>query len=172
MVYHARTGLRLHIQYRDAYSYFYLSPIQLLCLVQLCDAVIRYDAAGEESPQTMYLCFTALEEAKDGFPIAGALEKMFHNSLTEYKLQVPPELEEIARRLRDYGPGDLLDACTRPTYRQPVSQIVPNIQDDAAETFISRWERLFSQRGLPEGRPRAASGGEGPKLNIGSLLNP
>ena len=173
VVRHARAGLQLLVQYRDIFSTSYLSPLQLLCLVQLCDAFLRYDSAGETA-QTIEFCFMCLEDAKPVYPVAAPLEKMFRNSLAEYNLPVPHELDELISRSAHLGPMELLDACTRTTYRQPFSQILPNLHGKAAQDFMARRQYLASQlRPSDEGfRPRSGTADSRKRMEIGSVLNP
>ena len=173
LVQHGTAGLRLLVQYRDTYSDFYMSPLQLLCLVQLGDAVLRYDGAGETTPQTIRLCLTSLEAAKGSYPIANALEKMFRNSLAEYKIPVPEEIELLVTKSDHLTPEELLDACTRATYRQPMAQILPQVQENSGQEFITRWQHLLAQARLSEerSRPRSTTSGSGKRVGIDSLLN-
>ncbi|KAL6718992.1 hypothetical protein ACLMJK_003227 [Lecanora helva] len=174
VIQHATAGLQLLLEYRNVHSYFYLSPFQLVYLVQLCDAVLRYDAAGETTPQTIYFCLTALEDAKVGYPVACALEKMFRNSLAEYDIEVPAEVEASVTRSDYLTPEELLDACTRQTYRQPISQILPNVQEDTGREFMQHWRHKLSQARVPEeqARVKAATKTDQERLKIDSLLNP
>lgn len=180
IVNHAHAGLRLLQQYRSAYSNSYLSPIQLVCMVLLCDTAVHYDAAGEATSQVIHFCLTSLQDAKRGYPVAGPLQKMFRNSLLEYNLPVSEELERLIGASARISPEGLLDAFTRPTYRQPITQIRPNMDANLATDFITSWQHVFS-----EGQPRkdlswesGRSGKEkgnvqrGKKLDIGSILNP
>ena len=173
-VHHAKAGIQLLIQYRQTYSNTYLSPLLLLCLVQICDSLVHYDGIGDTTPQTIEFCLTSLEEARAGYPLAGPLQKMFCDSLAEYNLALPDGLDDLISKSSRLGPEELLDACTRATYRQPISQFLPNVHETAAQEFISRWEHLFSQGRLSEERLRATSvmSGAGKRVEIGSLLNP
>lgn len=171
---HATAGLELLIHYRNMYSNSHISPLQLLCLVQLCDAIVRYDRNRENTSQTMRFCLASLEDAKVGYPVAAPLQKMFRNSLAEYSLRVPDDLEELISQSMNLDQEALLDACTRTTYRQPLSQLLHNVHANTAQEFITRWQHLFARGGLPEERIRAGSvtSGNERRFDIGSLLNP
>ena len=173
LIQHATAGLRLVVQYRNAYSSFFLSPLQLLCLVQLADAVLRYDGKGETTPQTIHLCLTSLEAAKANYPVANALEKMFRNSLAEYKIPIPEEIELLVTKSDYLTPEELLDACTRATYRQPLAQILPQMEANSGQEFITRWQHLLLQARLSEERSRSSlvTSGSRKRVDIGSLLN-
>lgn len=170
----AKIGIELLIQYTSIFSNFYLSPLQLFCLVNLSDALVRYGDLGDATLRTVEFCLSSLEEAKIGYPLAGALQKMFRQSLTEYKIPVSDELERMIGASLRLGPEELLDACTRPTYRQPFAQIIPMMEADAAQGFMDRWQHIAEGRaaGLPlEGSPGSESSGKGKRIEIGSLLN-
>lgn len=171
---HAKTGVELLMQYQNTYSNFYLSPLQLFSMVHLCDAVVRYDGQGETTPRTVEFCLTSLEEAKVGYPVAGPLQKMFSLSLSEYGIPVSNELERMIGGSAHIGPEELLDACTRSTYKQPVAQILPNLERDLGQNFMNGWQRITEGRlaEVPAGeRSRSGSDGRGDRLAIGSLLN-
>lgn len=95
VVNHAKIGIELLMQYTTIFTNFYLSPIQLFCLVNLADALVRYGDFDDATVRTVEFCFTSLEEAKIGYPLAGALQKMFRQSLTEYRIPVSDELERM-----------------------------------------------------------------------------
>ena len=140
----------------------------------MCDAVVRYDGHGDTTPRTVEFCLTSLEEAKVGYPVAGPLQKMFRLSLTEYGVPVPDELEYMMGVSARIGPEELLDACTRSTYKQPVTQFLPNIEAGLGQDFMNEWQRLTegTSAGLPPGgESGSGSSGRGERLKIGSLLN-
>ena len=156
------------------YTNFYLSPLQLFCLVHLCDAVVRYDGHDSTTPRTVEFCLTSLEEAKVGYPVAGPLQQMFRLSLIEYDIPVPDELERMIGVSAHIGSEELLDACTRPTYRQPIAQILPNMKADLGHDFINRWQRIAGGRSpeVSHGEgSRSKLHGRGKRVEICSLLN-
>ena len=172
---HAKKGVELLAQYKSIYTNIYLSPLQLFCMVHLCDAVVRYDGPGGTTPRTVEFCLTSLEEAKVGYPVAGPLQQMFRHSLTEYSIPIPEELEGmmggVSARI---GPEELLDACTRPTYKQPITQIIPNMEADSGQRFMDGWQRIAEGKSAepPLGEVfGSGSYGRRTGLAIGSLLN-
>lgn len=161
------------MRYQDLYSSFYLSPLQLICLVQLCDALVRYDSKGQTTSQTIHFCLASLEDAKGGYSLAGALQKMFRQALADYNVPVPDEYEQMMGTAADLGTEELLEACGRATYRQPINHIVPNMDIDMAEDFVAGWQRLESRERREKGTPAAAFVDDrAQRLDIGSLLNP
>lgn len=174
IVEHAKTGVELLMQYKRIYTNFYLSPLQLFCLIHVCDVVVRYDGHGDTTPRTVEFCLVSLEEAKVGYPVAGSLQKMFRLSLAEYSIPVPRELERMIGVSARIGPEELLDACTRPTYKQPIAQLLPNMEAGLGQNFMNGWQDIAESRSaeLPLGEKLdSESYGRGKRLAIGSLLN-
>ena len=160
--------MELLTQYKRIYTNFYLSPIQLFCLVLLADTVVRYDGHGDTTPKTVEFCLTSLEEAKIGYPIAGPLQRMFRLSLTEYRIAVSDKLEKMIKASARIEAEQLLDACTRPTYKAPMAQIMPNMEPDVGQAFMDAWQHME----LPlEENSGSGSNGKGKRVEIGSLLN-
>lgn len=168
VVNHAKRGMELLTQYKRIYSNFYLSPIQLFCLVSLADALLRFDGHGDTTPKTVEFCLTSLEEAKVGYPIAGPLQRMFRLSLTEYRIPVSDKLERMIGASARIGPEELLDACTRPTYKAPMAQIMPNMEPDLGQAFMDAWQHMELPLGENSG---SGSKGKGKRVEIDSLLN-
>ena len=174
VVNHARTGIELLVEHKTLYTNFYLSPLHLFCLVNLSDALVRYSDLDDANFRTVEFCLTSLEEAKLGYPLAGSLQKMFRQSLTEYRIPVSDELERMIGASVRLGPEELLDACLRPTYKQPFAQIIPMMEADAGQGFMDGWQRIAEGKSakLPlDGSPGSGSSGKGKTMEIGSLLN-
>ena len=169
VVNHAKIGMELLTRYKRIYSNFYLSPLQLFCLVNLADAVVLYDGHGDSTPRTVEFCLTSLEEAKAGYPVAAPLQKMFCISLTEYGISISDELERMIRVPARMAPEQLLDACTRPTYRQPIAQITHNMEEGLGQAFMDGLQRL-ADVSLEESLGSGSSS-RGKIMDIRSLLN-
>lgn len=172
---HAKKGVELLTRYESIYTNFYLSPLQLFCMVHLCDAAVRYDGQGQSTARTVEFCLTSLEEAKVGYPVAGPLQQMFRHSLTECSIPIPRNLQgmmgSVSARI---GPEELLDACTRPTYKQPITQLIPNMEEELGQRFIEGWQRIAEGKSAepPLGEVfGSGSYGRRTGLAIGSLLN-
>ena len=174
VVNHAKIGMELLRQHAAIYTNNFLSPIHLFCLVILSDALVRYDDHGDATGRTVEFCFTSLEEAKVGYSIAGPLQKMFRLSLTECRIPVSDKLERMIGASARMGPEELLEACTRSTYRQPIAQIMPNMEADLGPAFVNGWQHIADGRPpeMPLGEsPVSGSQRKGKGIEIGSLLN-
>ena len=171
----SRRGLDLLVQYSRLYSNCYLSPVQLFCLVHLCDAVVRYDATDEASRTScIQFCLSSLQQAKAGYSLAGPLQKMFRTALSDYKIPVTDEMEHLMGTSTHLGPEELLEACTRPSYRQPIVQILPNLVQTLGQDFMDGFQQHFGYS--PEGqsvehKPSAVTRGKQKRVDIGTLLN-
>lgn len=171
LIKHARIGLALLIQYRNAYTFHYQSPIQLFCIVHICDALVKYDTAGVSTPDTVRFCLESLQESKVGFPMAGPLQKMFRLALAGYNIPLADDLERLIGPSSYYGPDELLDACTRPTYQQPIAQLLPNFDPSLAQDFMDAWQKLYDERS-EDNKPADVSESDKQKsMQINSLLN-
>ena len=168
---HAKTSMALLKQYRDAYSLRYLSPILLFCIVHTCDALVRYDDKGGSAIGIARFCLESLEEAKVGYPVAGPLQKMFRLALDEYSISLPDELERLCGPAAKYGPEELLDACTRPSYQQPIMQMLPNLHPSLAQDFMDDWQKLCEERPQQNQPVESPEPTRQHSMQIDSLLN-
>ena len=167
----AKRGLELQHQYYRLYSSHYLPPFQLFCLVHLCDTVVRYDAPDAETRnECIYFCFTFLEQAKVGYPVAGALQKMFRLALSEYEIPVSDDMERHLGASVRLGREELLESCTRSSYHQPIAQISPSMEPNLAQEFIDGYQRHFEGRTSDQSSSTEARGKQR-RVDIGTLLN-
>ena len=67
-----------------------------------------------------------------------------------------------------YGIDDILDACTRLSYTQPLDQILLCIDPNIARDWAGEWQRQVVAA-LGQSRRGSSSGGR--YLQIGNLLN-
>ena len=140
-------------------------------MVHICEAFTRYggDTMQEpDCPEIVDFCLRALEQNRVSYPIAGPLQQMFRSSLIDQGLSLPVELTRQVRAAMQYSSDELLDACTRPTYRLPVSQIVANMEPDLGHNFMDLWNESAkgAQDGLQRGKNKT-----GKQMNIQDMLN-
>ncbi len=67
-----------------------------------------------------------------------------------------------------YVMDDILDACTRLSYTQPIDQILLRIDPEIAKDWAGEWQR---QVVAAIGRDRRGSSSSGRYMQIGNLLN-
>lgn len=152
-------GLDLLQLYRLHFTYQFQSPLQLFSTVHICDTSIRFNrespSTADSTADTVRFCLESLQEAKFGYAIAGPLQQMFCISMAEYQVPIPDDLVEDIRASSECEPEHLLDACTRPTYKQPLKQILPNLDQNLGVDFVQLCEEVARKN----------------SMKIGSLLN-
>ena len=141
LVKHSKEGLSLLIRYCELYSAEYMTPVMLFCTVQVCDAIVSHDCHDQSTIDTIRFCLVSLTDAKACYPIAGPLARMFANSLHDRQFDLPSDLQSFIPEKSAYELEELLNACTRPTYRIPVSQLLPSLKPSLAEDFLEEWQR-------------------------------
>lgn len=142
---HAQEGLRLlDTFYRPWYTFRYQPVLQMLASLHLTDIIARFfpegtqDGNSKNGPEAIQLCMELLMESRVGFPVAGPLQEMLRRSAIECAILLPRKLTELmlspTSPQKVYGMDDFLDACTRPTYIQPVveahSKYSPSFSSD------------------------------------------
>ena len=140
-------------------------------MVQICDALVRYDRADPESStvlEVVEFCLNSLQEIRISYPVADSLQQMFRMSLNEQGISIPVDLQRRFAAFARMTPDDLLDACTRPTYRQPVQQIMFNMEPDLGHHFIHMWSDLAGHRG---GGKHKGKQKEPKAMDIENMLN-
>lgn len=150
MIQHALQGLTLLAQYRDVYSCAYMTPLQLFCIVHLCDALVRLHTQVPTTADIISFCLESLQEAKNSFSLAGPLQQMFRLAMAEYNVSVPNDLERLIGSSSRYGNEEFLNACTRISYQQPMSQILPSLDKGLGQDFVRECQHLDQQQALPD----------------------
>ena len=176
LVGHARDGFKLLLEYREHYSFDFISPLQLLCMVHICDVmatVAEVDDYIHDLTDPIRFCLETLNEARFSYPIAAPLQKMFIISMNEANAPIPPDLRETVREVESLGLDELLNSVTRPNYKQPTSQLQPSMEQTLAWDFVQE----LTRRGLGPGGQSKGKGrwddadGVG-RVNVEDLLNP
>ena len=145
VVRHALNGLKLLGRHRALYSSHFATPLHAFCLVHICDALIRYLAGSSMDSQSLprvpaiaNFCLETLEEMRPSYPLATALQAMFRQSLTELQIPLSTDQERKFSTSAGLNLDDSLNACLRPTYKQPAGQILSNMEDNLATDFMHR----------------------------------
>lgn len=167
---HARRGVELLIQYSETYTAIYQSPVQLFFVAHICDTLVRCDSGSADTPNVVEFCLETLQEARTSFALAGPLQRMFSLAIAEYGVALSDDLTQLARSFSQFGPEDLLEACTRITYRQPSKQILSNLEPGIARDFS------YIRKHMADGYPPEAEGENAPsakqlRMQIKSVLN-
>ena len=165
LVYHARCGLEILELLRRLYSTRYQTPLLSFCILHLGDTLLRYSPTEPPGTDVAVFCLEMLARTSAGFVVCGPLSALFRQTTEELDIELPPDLDERIGPPMTYTVDDILDACTRLTYRQPTEQTVRHMDRSLADDWAVEWE---SQ--VVEPRLRKDSG-TGRFLQIGSLLN-
>ncbi|KAL9002916.1 MAG: hypothetical protein Q9188_004189 [Gyalolechia gomerana] len=169
VVRHAQQGIEIMEHARRLYSARYLMPLLSFCVIHIGDALIRYSPHEPPDSDVVEFCLGLLQQASGGFAICGPLQELYRRTAYECGVQLPANIETITGQLGNYGMDDILDACTRLDYKQPVDQSVRHIADNVAKEWPSTWEQVVNSPGRPS-TVKKLSTGERP-LRIKSLLN-
>ncbi|KAI4264980.1 MAG: hypothetical protein L6R38_009731 [Xanthoria sp. 2 TBL-2021] len=180
VIQHAQSGVELLEHYRRLYSARYLIPLLCFCIIHLGDALIRYSPEEPPASNTVEFSLMLLQQASVGFPICGPLQELFKRTAVDCGAKMPANVDEITGPLRSYGVDDILDACTRLDYKQPVDQSTRHIDDNIAVDWPSKWQEIVNSPNQPE-TPRStrrtmststtSSSGNEQHMRIASLLN-
>jgi len=164
----ATKGLETLDAYRKLYTCRYQLPFQTFCLLQMCDLLIRFSPAQPPAKDVVYFCLEALKESSNGrggFTICGPLQEMFRQSAVECSIPLPKDLYDLMGSSSQYSLDNLLDAYTRVSYVQPVSQITDKLDATFAQDWAEEWQKLM------ETSTSARKRDGGRSMQIMSLLN-
>ncbi|KAL8660241.1 MAG: hypothetical protein Q9202_006733 [Teloschistes flavicans] len=173
VVQHAKDAVGILQQLRRLYSTRYLMPLMSFCVIHTGDTLIRYTPHDPLGTQVVEFCLTTLQEASVGFPICGPLQELFRRAAVECGVQLPSNIEEITGNLGSYGMDDILDACTRLDYKQPVDQSVRHVDDKVEEEWASKWQQIVENpaRPPPPMPPWRRERRSGKQMRIDTMLN-
>ncbi|KAL3418448.1 Nitrogen assimilation transcription factor nit-4-like protein 2 [Phlyctema vagabunda] len=125
----------LNERYRIRYTCRYQPVLQMFALLHVTDVIVRFfpypseifGASQKDGKQAIEICLRCLMDSHAGFPIAGPLQEMVRRTADECSVQFPENLAELIEPLTSpkqaYRIDDLLNACTRLSYTQPVTEI-------------------------------------------------
>ena len=141
---HAIQGLG-HIQRATRlYTARFHLPLLSFCCVHLADAAMVYEA--QRGPEALQVSMHALQETRAGFDLCGPLQELLRQRAVTHSVQLPHDIAPLLGSLSHFGMDEILDACTRLTYTQPLKQILSHFEvDGAAEDPDSRRTSLHRQ---------------------------
>lgn len=167
VVFHARSGFEIFEHSRRLYSSRFAMPMLSFCLVHLCDALIRLSPNEPPARDVVWFCLEILQQTRAGFAVCGPLQSLFLQTVEECGVHPPPELRDIIDSFNHVSLDDILDACTRLTYTQPLNQILPHLDPAIASDFNREWDKQVVNRSKLSRRKPSS----GRYLQIGNLLN-
>ncbi|KAL9594951.1 MAG: hypothetical protein Q9219_006731 [cf. Caloplaca sp. 3 TL-2023] len=138
---HAKIAFNILVRYCEIYTFYYQSPIQLFCIIHICDALAQYDSHDSTIPEVIEFALHALEEASVGYPIARIMRDTFRQSVAERHLTLPTQTAQQLNQKSPYLPHDVQNAFTRSTFKQPIAQLLPVLDDSLGRDFAALLEK-------------------------------
>ena len=160
VVFHARSGVEPFGHAQRLYSARYFLPLVSFCLVHLCDALLSYSPQEPPASETLAFCLQALQQNHAGFALCGPLQSLFIQRAEECGVRTPGHLEKLVDAIDGSTVDEILDACTRLSYMEPLDQIIRYIDPAIAKEWNAEWE--IQIMGRNRGREH---------LQIGDILN-
>ena len=161
----AQMGLRLLELSRDLYSSRFSMPLTTFCTIHLCDALMRYSPQQPPAGQVVSFCLNLIQQPSPGFGIRGPAQELICRTAIELGLDLPEDVRSHVGTPAKYSIDDILDACTRLSYRPPLAQTTRQMDPAIAKTWSAEWEKRVHE---PDS-PTVTSGGRDMRIN--SLLN-
>lgn len=146
VMFHARSGLEPLSHAKRLYTSRFLMPLMAFCLLHLGDAIISYSPQDPPARETVKFCFQTLQQARAGFPLCGPLQLLFRQRAEECGVQIPEQLGELMESFSSYTMDDILDACTRLTYVEPLDQVIGHIDPAIAKDWSGEWQKQVIDR--------------------------
>ncbi|MCJ1437836.1 hypothetical protein MMC27_007223 [Xylographa pallens] len=162
---HARNGLNLIAHGNRLYSSRYGMPITAFCLLHMGDALIQYSMDESLAPNVVTFCLDILQQNRAGFPLCGPLQQLFRQNAKDRGIEPEQDIKTMVGPDDRYGVDNILDACTRLEYSQPVDQIKRYIDRNIGGNWTEEWNKQMDQQ-----RPRRPSTADR-SMQITSLLN-
>lgn len=166
VAWNARRGAELLHHARRLYSSRFFMPLLSFCLLHHCDALVRYSPEQPIASETVQFCLEVLQQTRVGFPLCGPLQSLFRQTAEECGVQVS-HLANMVDSFTHYNMDDILDACTRLSYTQPLDQILRHFDPEIGREWGREWERQVL---APKGKGRRESS-SGRYLQIDNILN-
>lgn len=137
ILHHAQIAFKILVRYCERFEPYHQSPIQLFCLVHICDALVRYNSNDGATSEVIEFALQTLEEASIGYPMAKILRDSFRQVVFERHLDLPDKIAQELDQESPYLPHDIQNAFTRSTYRQPITQLLLVLDDSLGRDFVS-----------------------------------
>jgi len=180
----AQQGLFLADQhYHTQYTSRYQPVLQIFTLMHLCDVVARFfpdkvDSSSKDGSEAVQFIMKVLSQSHASYPITGIFEELLRKSVSQCSLRLSSDVNELLARSAKLGykMDDFIDACTRPTYLQPVDEIHMNFSDSFIMDWVSEAPSLgFQERDIGASRLRITNSeeekGAQSLMQIRNLLN-
>ncbi|KFZ23852.1 hypothetical protein V502_01668, partial [Pseudogymnoascus sp. VKM F-4520 (FW-2644)] len=142
---HAQHALfLLEHYYRAQYTCRHQTVLQMFAMSSICGLIARFfptkstkDSGVKDGPDAIALGFEILQESNISFPVAGAIQELLRREVVGSSVKLPlghPLASPRSSHLT-YSYGDLMDVCTRPSYRQPFWGVREKFDKELAEDW-------------------------------------
>ena len=155
---HAKRGLGHFQRATRLYTARFHMPLLSFCCVHLADAIVVYEP--ETGQDVMTLALTMLQQTRPGFAICGPLQELLRQRAEQHSIQIPEDMAPLLGSLSHFGMDEILDACTRLAYTQPLEQVLHHIDPNISKEW--------PEGGTSAHRRRPSSSG---RMQIDSVLN-
>ena len=166
IIHHAWSGMQILDHSRRLYSSRYHMPLVTFCILHLGDALVRHSPKEPPGSVVVEMCLSIMKETRTGFAICGPLQELFRRTAIECGLVLPKNIDSLMGHSR-YEVDQILDACTRLSYTQPLNQVLCHLASTIADDWSDEWRRIIITPGGASRRPSWS----GRYLQIDSLLN-
>ncbi|KFY91993.1 hypothetical protein V498_05198 [Pseudogymnoascus sp. VKM F-4517 (FW-2822)] len=142
---HAQHALfLLEGHYRTHYTCRHQAVLQMFAMSNICGLIARFfptkstkDSAVKDGPDAIALGLEILQESNISFPVAGAIQELLRREAVGSSVELP--LGHLLASPRSspptYSYGDLMDVCTRPSYRQQWWHVREKFDKELAEDW-------------------------------------
>ncbi|KAL9125801.1 MAG: hypothetical protein Q9175_008017, partial [Cornicularia normoerica] len=141
VMFHARSSVELLAHARRLYSARFSMPLLSFCLVHVCDSLVRFSPHEPPASDTVEFCLEVLQQTSAGFALCGPLQSLFCQTAEECGVQFSDEMRTVIGSFDHYVMDDILDACTRLSYTQPLDLILLRIDPETANEWPGEWQR-------------------------------
>lgn len=173
--------------YQRRYTCRYQPVLQMFAILHVTDVVFRFfphamdgtEKKRVDGPRAVQLAMECLLQSRAGFAVAGPMQEMLRRAANACSMPLSANLGDLMAPLenpsRTFLLDDMMDACTRPSYVQPVS----DVQQKFMPSFASDWVAIGGTFGLSDPglgnrglrAPSADEQGAQSLMQIRNLLN-
>lgn len=160
---HAQRGLSLLQHYRDDFTCRFQPILQMFTVANLCDLIARYYSVNssptvKNASEALIFGLDVLQESYahgSGFPIAGVLREILRLAPATYsnKIALPQPYEYQLSQPRKFSYEEIMDACTRATYFQPLWGVREKFEPGLGQDWLRQSARFGMRR--PEAGDRS-----------------
>ncbi|KAL9629315.1 MAG: hypothetical protein Q9164_006932 [Protoblastenia rupestris] len=111
-------------------------PLLSFCCVHLADAVLVYEP--ETGPDVLRFAMTMLQQNRSGFALCGPFQELLRQRAEKNNIKMPEDITPLLESSSYYGMDEILDACTRLAYTQPLEQILGHFDPNISKAWPER----------------------------------